>query len=427
MGYSELIKSLDTIRMYVRSFYVYGFKGRKDFAGKSGRTYDDERRRLENYLSPYMSFRTDEGGKVSFVSIDSRRTSRNPLYKIFKAKSFTAMDISLHFMLMDILHGPDVEKSLVGILDEINSVYLDGFSADLLPEESTLRKKLSEYCALGLLCARKEGKTMLYRRSISPDLSARDGGSGIADMLSFFSETAPCGVIGSFMLDKLSVAEQTESDLFEFKHHYISPSIESDLLCTIFTAIRERRSLTLVQQKSGREHPFSIEVVPLVVYQSTQGGRLYLMAYKRRSRCFMPLRVDYIQSIKTGEVYAGWEQKRAEFEKVRKHIWGVALKTDKKHNDVQTTHVSFTVRFGDGEEFIYERLLREKRIGEVTRLDRNTARFDADIYDPQEIFPWVRTFISRITDFSSSDGYVTRRFYDDIRTMSRMYGKETQQ
>lgn len=27
MGYSELIKSLDTIRMYAWSFYVYGFKG----------------------------------------------------------------------------------------------------------------------------------------------------------------------------------------------------------------------------------------------------------------------------------------------------------------------------------------------------------------------------------------------------------------
>lgn len=396
MGYSELIKSLDTIRMYVRSFYVYGFKGRKDFAGKSGRTYDDERRRLENYLAPFMSFRTDESGKVSFVSIDSRRTSRNPLYKIFKAKSFTAMDISLHFMPMDILHGPDEEKSLARILDEISSVYLDGFSTDLLPEESTLRKKLREYCELGLLCARKDGKTMLYRRAVSPDISPDDGGSGLADLISFFSEAAPCGVIGSFMLDKLGSAAQEESDIFEFKHHYISSSIESDLLCTIFEAIRERRSLILTQQKNGRDHPFSLEVVPLVVYQSTQGGRLYLMAYNRRKKYFMPLRVDYILSIKLGEIYEGWEQKRAEFNQVRKHILGVALKMDKKHNDVQTTHVSFTVRFGDEEEFIYERLVREKRIGEVTRFDRNTARFDADDFTAAGYIANFRTALQAV-------------------------------
>lgn len=45
----------------------------------------------------------DENDKVTFLSIDSRHTTHNPLYKIFKAKSFTAMDISLYFMLMDIL------------------------------------------------------------------------------------------------------------------------------------------------------------------------------------------------------------------------------------------------------------------------------------------------------------------------------------
>lgn len=144
MAYSELIKNLETLRTYVRSFYIYGFKTRDKFLGKSARTYDDEKRRLENYLSDYMAFRTDENGKVTFLSIDSRRIPHNPLYKIFKAKSFTAMDISLHFMLMDILFDCDEKngKTLAQILDEINSVYLKDFSADALPEESTLRKKL---------------------------------------------------------------------------------------------------------------------------------------------------------------------------------------------------------------------------------------------------------------------------------------------
>lgn len=73
MAYSELIKNLDTLRTYVRSFYIYGFKTRDNFFEKSKRTYDDEKRRLENYLSGYMSFRTDENGKVTFLSIDSRR------------------------------------------------------------------------------------------------------------------------------------------------------------------------------------------------------------------------------------------------------------------------------------------------------------------------------------------------------------------
>ena len=157
MAYSELLKNLDTLRTYIRSFYIYGFKTREQFYGKSTRTYDDEKRRLENYLKSYMTFRHDENGKVTFLSIDSRHISHNPLYKIFKAKSFTAMDISLHFMLMDILADGE-KKSLNQILEEITATYLKDFSADAIPEESGLRKKLKEYEELGLVSSEKNGK-----------------------------------------------------------------------------------------------------------------------------------------------------------------------------------------------------------------------------------------------------------------------------
>ena len=65
--------------------------------------------------------------------------------------------------------------------------------------------------------------------------------------------------------------------------------------------------------------------------------------------------------------------------------------------------------------------MREKRSGTVTLLDDNNAQFDVDVYDPQEIIPWVRTFICRITFFDCTDKYIVRRFYGDIRKMNRMY------
>lgn len=418
MAYSELIKNLDTIRTYVRSFYIYGFKTRDKFSAKSARTYDDEKRRLENYLSGFMAFRPDENGKVTFLSIDSRHISHNPLYKIFKAKSFTAMDISLHFMLMDILS--DCSKKSIGqILDEINCVYLKDFSADALPEESTLRKKLKEYEDLGLISSVKTGKTMLYFRQPMTDLR------GAEDALSFFSEIAPCGVAGSFLLDKFSAEEQAESEIFQFKHHYITSSIESDFVEQVFDAIRTHRFLFVGQKKNEEDHIFLNQVVPLMIYQSTQGGRMYLMAYRLNGKYFLALRFDYIVSIKTGEVYEGFEQKRAEFEALRKNIWGVALKQNKKHNDTTTAHVVFRIFFEDDEKFIYNRLQREKRCGTVALLDKNNAQFDADVFDPQEIIPWARTFISRITFFDCSDKTVARKFYDDIRKMGKMYLEES--
>ena len=44
MAYSELIKSFDRIREYMRQFYVYGFKSRSEYDMKSARSYDNERR-----------------------------------------------------------------------------------------------------------------------------------------------------------------------------------------------------------------------------------------------------------------------------------------------------------------------------------------------------------------------------------------------
>ena len=414
MAYSELIKNLDTLRTYIRSFYIYGFKSRDKFTGKSTRTYDDEKRRLENYLDGYMTFRPDENGKVNFVSIDSRHTPHNPLYKLFKAKSFTAMDISLHFMVMDILAGAE-KKSLNQILDEINSVYLDGFSSEVVPEESTFRKKLKEYEELGLIKSEKDGKTMLYCRTPLSDLS------GLKDVLNFFSETDPCGVIGNFLFDKLPKEAQQEGEIFQYKHHYITSTIESDFVEQVFQAIREHRYLTIEQKRSEDDRTFPNEVIPLMIYQSTQGGRMYLMAYRPRGKYFLALRFDYIVGMETGGVYEGFEQKRAEFEELRNHIWGVALKQNKKHNDTTTVHVTFRITFSEEEKFIYQRLLREKRSGTVTLLDDNNAQFDVDVYDPQEIIPWVRTFICRITFFDCTDKYIVRRFYGDIRKMNHMY------
>lgn len=151
MAYTELIKNFERIRDYMREFYVYGFKSREDYDKKSGRSYDNERRRIESYLGQYMSFHHTSNGKNVFLSIDSRAAEHNPLYKALKAKSFTDGDITLHFILFDILHSPEVSLTLEEISERIDTEYLSSFEAPMLFDESTIRKKLKEYTELGLI------------------------------------------------------------------------------------------------------------------------------------------------------------------------------------------------------------------------------------------------------------------------------------
>ncbi len=149
MAYSELIKSFSRIRSYMRSFYVYGFRHRNEYDEKSARGYDNERRRMESWLGDYMCFGQDVDGKRTFLSVDSRAVAHNPLYRAFKAKSFTNRDIMLHFHLLDILEDTE-GLSITEIMDEL-AERLNEFDADEIPDESTIRKKLREYLDLGLL------------------------------------------------------------------------------------------------------------------------------------------------------------------------------------------------------------------------------------------------------------------------------------
>ena len=111
-SYNELIKNFERIRTYMREFYIYGFKNRNEYNRKSSLSYDNERRRIESWLGDYMSFIRTSEGKNMFISIDSRVSTHNPLYKAWKAKSFTDGDITLHFILFDILNTPDIALSL---------------------------------------------------------------------------------------------------------------------------------------------------------------------------------------------------------------------------------------------------------------------------------------------------------------------------
>jgi hypothetical protein len=196
MGYSELIKDFTRICAYLRSFYVYGFRHRDEYTLKSARSYDNERRRVESWLGDYMSFGQDSDGRRVFLSVDSRASTENPLYRAFRTKSFTDRDITLHYHILDILKERG-GLSVTGIMDELTERLLEFESYDI-PDESTVRKKLREYASLGLLAVDKQGRETVY--SLSKD---RTDLSTWEEAVAFFSEAAPAGVIGSFIQDRL--------------------------------------------------------------------------------------------------------------------------------------------------------------------------------------------------------------------------------
>ena len=330
MAYNELIKNFNNIRDYMRDFYVYGFKSRDEYTRKSARSYDDERRRLESWLGDYMQFRQSAEGKNIFISIDSRASEHNPLYKAWKAKSFTDGDITLHFLIFDILYSPDISLSIKQIMEEIDK-YLSQFPDAKMFDESTIRKKLREYADEGLLTMEKKGRCILYRRSGDVRLPSKD-------VLDYFSEVLPCGVIGSFLLDRFDKSENP----FTFKHHYITSAMDSEVLCTLFTAIREHRNVTLKMLSKNKDRYTESCVVPLKIMISVQNGRQYLMAYVPRFSRITSFRADNIISVTLKETSEQFDKLQETLKSMLPHIWGVS--TQSRFGE-RLEHVGFTVHY----------------------------------------------------------------------------------
>lgn len=410
MAYSELIKNFEKIRGYMREFYVYGFKSREEYTAKSSRSYDNERRRIESWLGDFISFRQDSTGKNIFITVDNRDVPHNPLYNAFKARSFTDNDVILHFYILDLLADGDT-LTVRQIVDRLFSDYLSHYESAEAFDESTVRKKLKEYENLGLLESSHIGRELAFRRKQDKvDLESWK------EAVSFFSETNPLGVIGSYLLDKYTELD----DQFSFKHHYLLHALNSEILYELLIAIREHRSIDLtcfiVRRGELRQHT----VLPIKIYVSTQSGRQYLLSYHYRMKRPMFFRIDNIRKVKPGPIESNFKKYAGFYDKFTENLWGVS--TGSGHS---LDHVEMTVHIGRNEGFILERLEREKRCGEITAIDEFTYRYTADVYDASEMLPWLRTFIGRIISFECSNDFARNRFYDDLDKMRAIYGGST--
>ncbi len=404
--FSELIKKFDKIRDYMRDFYVYGFKSREGYDKKSLRSYDNERRRIESYLSDYMSFRRDASGKNVFMSVDSSDIPANPLYRAFKAKSFTKNDITLNFLILDILQD-GVKLSANEIADILAGEYLTYFEEPVVLDLSTVRNKLSEYVGLGILQTEKDGKKLLYSlATINIDLT------GLCDALTFFSEVSPLGVVGSFLLDKCDHENQFQS----FKHHYIMHALESEVVYSLLQAIHNNEKVEIINHSPRSDKDIVLEIIPLKFLVSVQGGRRYLCAYSSRFRTILPYRLDYIKSVKTLGTAVNFDMYQEKLEAILAYTWGTSF-----YNSKSLQWLKMKLHIPHNERFIVNRIEREGRHGKLTQIDETTYEYFVEVFDTMEMMPWVRTFIGRIISIESSWQEFVRTFYSDLDEMYNLY------
>ena len=159
-------------------------------------------------------------------------------------------------------------------------------------------------------------------------------------------------------------------------------------------------------------------LVPLRVYSSVQGGRQYLIAYSRDYDQLRTYRIDYITQVKLLDITEDFNSLRKWLKRSEPHMWGVTLRNGIRGLD----KVEMTVYIESDENYIIDRLNREKRCGTVEIIDEHHVKFTAEVYDASEMLPWLRTFICRIVEFHSTNEQMERAFWNDLDAVYEMYG-----
>lgn len=410
-GFSELIKTFSKTRDYIRDFFIYGFKQRGDFSRKSSRTYDDERRRAESWLGDALRVDDSVSGRQISVSVDSGHIYENPLYQAFSAKSFTDNDIRLHFLLLDLL-ADGQPRDLNTLTDALNETY------GMMFEPQTVRNKLREYTAEGLLITEKQGKTAFFRLAQDADILDLKTHPALADAVRFFSQDDAFGVIGAQILR----ANDLKNDIFLRKHHYIVHTLEDAILPDILEAIHMQCALHFTtfsakaQSKGG-----SFDGIPMQILVSVQTGRRYLAAYLPAQKRFHSFRLDFIRDVRRGAKLPEYDALAESYRRSLAQVYGVSFGMRRVGETVEP--VRLTVRAdAETEGYILDRLNREKRIGWVEQTGENLYTLTVAAFDPNEVMHWAKTLIGRIVRIEGGTAEVRGRFFSDIRRMQTMYG-----
>lgn len=408
-GFSELIKSFDKTRDYVRDFFIYGFKVRSEFDRKSARTYDDEKRRVESWLGDCLRYDSTERGKQVSISVDSGRIAENPLFSAFYSKSFTDNDIRLHFLLTDILCGGGGYT-----VKELTNRLNDDYGA--LFDEQTVRNKLKEYAAEGIFIAERHGKTDHF--SLSPDTSESFFGKyeGLDDAVKFFSEATEFGAAGNSMLRSAGL----KNDVFFIKHNYIVHVLEDEILLKITEAIGQKHCITAVnfgQNKAVSE----FSGVPLKIHVSAQTGRRYLVMYLPEFKRLNSLRLDFIKSVTDGGECPDFDKYADILRRNTDKCFGVSF--GNRHEESAARVKLMISADEEREKYIIDRLEREKRCGTLERAGKDLFCLTYDLFDAGEMMHWVKSFIGRIVGIECENEAVTDKFARDISRMYRMYCK----
>ena len=419
---SNDISEVNMLRDFVREIYVESFHSPNEHISihsPSGRSEGEAKSRLHAFFEENFITKNSENEDV--LKFNSRIVTPNPLFAIWKMCHFKSEYLTRDFALFDLLVSKEYEEGLSDYdlkCDDSGKNKLDFYTGKPISHKQ-LRPYIEQLRTNGILGVKEsfsEDGSLLKRIYKLADTRKiqnliKDNPEILA-AIQFASETFPCGVIGSYILD--SIDSETFPPIFNFKHHFIYNTLDSEAMYTIFSAINEKRFITIKRKEN------IIRVTPIQVRYSARDGRSYLVYYTNypKYRGFNVENFENIFSVKKTEKCTYFDSLIKKYDSIKNNLWGKSIQIDKN----KTEHVDFSIQYTEDEFYILERLKREAFSGRIkSDINTNNATFSFEIFDSKELIPWIRSYFGRITQFNFENETLQQQLTDEIKKMYAMY------
>ena len=479
-NHGELIKSGSfnaKFKNTLRDYYSYGFMNYGQLSASTSKTaakkassttLNEDWTRLTNILGDYFSWSADKSTAL-FASTDSRRLGENPFHRVYRFCRYNSRDPIFFFNTIlalspkakltdgiDSLELPDAYgENLIRLEEDIkekqplSSSQLQCFFSDNKEklfdgDNNTVNSKLKELEQMGLVKDRGERSgskranhrwelSSLYIKNIieAGEKADPDFTEHFSAAMEFFSKYYFMGEIGTYILARLG---SEHKPLFRVKHEYFAQALNDCNLLDFLYALENKKWCRISYRNSLLGVETELICYPLGIRISTTGGREYVTFYEPFRRNYSHLRLEFVDtvefiaenSIKEGGRTISLDDSTVQNDiakalKLIKKTWGAAgPNINSLDDDPPISEISFDINFyPKNEQFIPARAEREKRIGTVEIKD-GKAHFSAEVISEREMQPWIRSFYSRITDFSDPGGFSVQKDVDEILAQSEV-------
>ena len=418
--FNIFIDKYETIRKMLRQIFIFGCYDRMQGAEQqsiSERKYSNELKRTLIFFSKRISRdRNFEGKLVNHFPFSRYSGDKNYLWRSHCVKTFSPQDLNLYIGALQILKSNEF-KTVSTIAEEILiNVIADSDSDDKI-FYPMLKNRLQDMADLGIL----ESQQNKYRlsRDILSELTSEEL-LKIYKLLNLYRDILPLSSLGYNLqwLIREHIKFWREENfnataIFSVEDIFLQNILNDEIFYKLMVAIEQRNFIDI--QFTYSKNFFS--VAPLKIILDRQYGRQYLFYANDKGTAFIR-RLDAVINLKIVEDRFYNPSDFISAEEILCDIWCAALNFYNGRKEKILVEIDFEI-YEDSDWRILNRLELEKNIGRIEKINDRHWLFSAEVIEPRELIPWIRSF-EKYAKVRKSDAHnlaeILEKHHENLKT-----------